>query len=82
MDAALDKAPDKAIELGLGVTAAAALGALPGLLISIAVSTGVKMFRRPDTPLRFLTRIDKVVDRSIGSIYVPQWSSLVGQMPA
>ena len=82
VDAALDKAPDKAIELGLGVTAAAALGALPGLLISIAVSTGVKMFRRPDTPLRFLTRINKVVDRSIGSIYVPQWSSLVGQMPA
>jgi hypothetical protein len=54
-DAALDKVPDKAIELGIEVTAASALGALPGLLISIAVSAGVKMFRRPDTPLRFLS---------------------------
>jgi hypothetical protein len=79
VDSALDKVPDKAIELGAGATVATALGVLPGLLISIAVSAGVKMFRRPDTPLRFLSRVNKVVDRSIGSIYVPQWRSLADQ---
>ncbi len=78
-DAALDKIPEKALELGLGATVATAIGALPGLVISVAVSAGVKMFRKRDTPLRFLSRVDKVVNRSIGSIYVPQWSALAAQ---
>lgn len=81
VDAALEKLPEKAIELGAGVTVAAALGALPGLAISLVVSTGVKMFRRPETPFRFLTRVNNLVDCSIGSIYVPQWRSLAAQMP-
>jgi hypothetical protein len=79
VDAALDKVPDKALELGLGATVATAVGALPGLLISVAVSAGVRMFRKRDTPLRFLSRVNKVVDRSIGSIYVPQWRALAAQ---
>ena len=84
VDAALDKVPDQMIELGLsaGIATAATLAALPALAIGIVVAAGIKMFRRPDTPLRFLTRVDKVVDRSIGSIYVPQWSTLGGQMPS
>jgi hypothetical protein len=81
VDAALDNVPEKALELGVEVTTAAALGALPGLLISVAVSGGVKMFRRPGTPLRFLTKVNKVVNRSIGSIYVPQWAALTAQVP-
>jgi hypothetical protein len=81
VDAALDKVPDKALELGLGATVATAVGALPGLLISVAVSAGIKMFRKRDTPLRFLSRVNKVVDRSIGSIYVPQWRALAAQTP-
>lgn len=86
VDAALDKVPDKAIEVGvttLGVagaaTASTIIGALPGLLLTVGVLAGVKMFRKRNTPLRFLSRVDKVVNRSIGSIYVPQWSALAGQ---
>jgi hypothetical protein len=81
VDAALDKVADKALELGLSATVATAVGASPGLLISVAVSAGAKMFRKRDTPLRFLSRVNKVVDRSIGSIYVPQWSALAAQTP-
>jgi hypothetical protein len=80
-DAALDKVPERALELGIGATAATVIGALPGLAISIAVSAGVKMIRKRDTPLRFLTRVNKVVNRSIGSIYVPQWRALAAQAP-
>lgn len=81
VDAALDKVPDKAFELGLGATVATVVGALPGLLISVTVSAGVKMFRKRDTPFRFLSRVNKVADRSIGSIYVPQWGALAAQAP-
>jgi hypothetical protein len=83
VDATLDKAPDKAMEMGGlalgGAAASTVIGALPGLILSVAVTAGVNMFRKRDTPLRFLTKVNKVVDRSIGSIYVPQWSKLVGQ---
>jgi hypothetical protein len=83
VDAALDKMPDKAIEVGMGLAAGAAtstvIGVLPGLLITVAVTTGVNMFRKRDSPLRFLSRVNKVVNRSIGSIYVPQWSALAAQ---
>ena len=83
VDATLDKLPEKALEIGglalAGATAITVIGVLPGLALNIAVSTGVKMFRKRDTPLRFLTKVDNVVNRSIGSIYVPQWSKLVGQ---
>ena len=79
VDAALDKVPDKAIELGVEATLATAVGALPGLLISVAVSAGTQMFRKRDTPLRYLSKVDKVVNRSIGSIYVPMWSALAAQ---
>jgi hypothetical protein len=83
VDATLDKAPDKAVEMGGlalgGAAASTVFGALPGLVLSIAVSAGVNMFRKRNTPLRFLTRVNKVVNRSIGSIYVPQWTKLAGQ---
>ena len=79
VDAALDKLPEKALEIGAEATAATVLGALPGLVVAIAVSAGTKMLRKHDTPLRFLSRVNKVVDRSIGSIYVPQWGALAAQ---
>ena len=83
-EATLDKAPEKLIEAGVAGIAAggvttAVLGVLPGLLISVAVATGVKMFRRPNTPLRFLSRVDNLAGKRIGSIYVPQWGALAGQ---
>jgi hypothetical protein len=80
---AWDKVPDKLAEVVVdaapGAATATLLGSLPGLAISVAVAAGVKMFRREDTPLRFLTRVNKMVDRSIGSIYIPQWRGLIGQ---
>lgn len=83
VDAALDKIPDAAVELGVasaaGATAAVTIGALPGLLLTVGVAAGVNMFRKRNAPLRFLSRVDKVVNRSIGSIYVPQWSALAEQ---
>jgi hypothetical protein len=83
VDAALDKVPEKVLELGLtaaaGAVAFTVIGALPGLLMAVGVAAGVRMFRKHDTPLRFLSRVDKVVNRSIGSIYVPQWSALAAQ---
>jgi len=83
VDATLDKAPDKALELGGvalgGAAASTVVGALPGIILTVAVAAGVNMFRKRNTPLRFLSRVNKVVNRSIGSIYVPQWSKLVGQ---
>ena len=78
IDSALDKAPDLITE-GITAGALAAVVSLPSLLISVGIATGVKMFRKRDTPLRFLSRVDKAVDRSVGSIYVPQWSKLAGQ---
>ncbi len=83
VDSTLDKVPAKIAEAALtaaaGTIAATTLGALPGLGISVAVSAGVKMFRTRDTPLRFLSRIDRVVNRSISTLYVPQWRGLFGQ---
>lgn len=78
VDSALDKAPD-AIKEGIAAGALAAVASLPTLLISISVAAGIKMFRKPDTPLRFLTRVDTAVNRSVGSVYVPQWRKLAGQ---
>jgi hypothetical protein len=78
VDSALDKAPD-VIKEGITVGVLATVLSWPTLLISVGVAAGIKMFRKHDTPLRFLSRVDKAVDRSIGSIYVPQWTKLGGQ---
>jgi len=78
VDAALDKAPD-AIKEGITAGALAAVASLPTLLITVGIAAGIKMFKTRDTPLRFLSRVDKAVGRSIGSIYVPQWRALAGQ---
>ncbi|MFN0106102.1 MAG: hypothetical protein ACKV2U_28935 [Bryobacteraceae bacterium] len=78
VDSALDKAPD-AIKEGITVGALATVASMPTLLISVGVAAGIKMFRKRETPLRFLSRVNKAVDRSVGSIYVPQWSKIAGQ---
>jgi len=49
------------------------------MAITVVASAGVKMFRERDTPLRFLSRVNSAVDRSIGSIYVPQFGALAEQ---
>lgn len=85
-DAALDKASDviadgikEGIEESAKAAALSTVVSLPTVAISVAVSAGMKMFRKRETPLRFLTRVNKAVDRSIGSIYVPQWRALAAQ---
>lgn len=77
VDSALDKAPE-VIKAGLAAGALAAVASLPGLLLSAGIAAGIKMFRKRDTPLRFLSRVDTDVKRSVGSIYVPQWRALAG----
>lgn len=84
IDEVFDKAPDKLIEVGLAAAAAGAvttamIGAVPGLAISVVVAAGVKMFRRPDTPLRFLSKVNSIAEKRIGSIYVPQWRAIAAQ---
>jgi hypothetical protein len=83
-DAAFEKAPDKLVEAtlkgaeiaGAALSLSTVLGAVPGIIISVVVTAGVKMFRKKDTPLRFLNRVDQIVDKRIGSLYVPQWRKL------
>jgi hypothetical protein len=84
LDVTLDKAPDKLIEAGLraaaGAVTSTVLGATKGLLITVAVAVGIRMYRRENTPFSFLNRIDKTVNHSIGSLYVPQWRALAGDI--
>lgn len=84
IDAVLDKAPDKLLEAGLAGVAAGAIatsvvGAVPGLAITIVVASSVKMFRKRDTPLRFLSKVNNISGKRIGSIYVPSWRALAAQ---
>jgi hypothetical protein len=87
-EASLEKIPGKLVEkiaegisggvLGTVVTHSI-LGAVPGLLISTVVITGVKAyFRSRKNPMRYLNRIQATTDRSFGSLYIPQWTALAG----
>ena len=82
-----EKASEKLMEgliasAGAGAGAAVTshvLGALPGLVLSLLVVSGIRAYRqRKDHPLRFLNRIEKATERSFGSLYVPQWTALAG----
>jgi hypothetical protein len=83
VDTVLDKGPDRLIEAGLAGaaagTAATVVGVIPGLAITIVVAAGIKMFRKRDTPLRFLTKVNDTAGKRIGSIYCPQWRALAAQ---
>jgi hypothetical protein len=70
-------------ELGtaaVGKFTAHVLGGAPGLALTIVAGVGLKMWRRRDSPLRFLNRVDKAVSRSwkgrTTSLFLPQWSRL------
>lgn len=82
LDAALDKSPDKIAEaIGKVIetgTQVVLLGTVKGLILSIVVSAGAKMLREKKSPFKFLSKIDRAVGRSIGSLYVPQWRELAG----
>src|SRR3954454_21212909 len=58
--ASVRQAPEKLLEAGLagvaaGAVATSVVGSVPGLAITIVVASSVKMFRKRDTPLRFLS---------------------------
>jgi hypothetical protein len=76
----IEKAAEKAVELfplAAGATVAGSLlGVLPGLAISLVTVTGINLFKERHGPFRYLNRLNKTVNKSIGSIYVPQWGEL------
>lgn len=63
-----------------GTLTAHALGAAPGLGLTIIAGAGLKMWRRRESPFKFLNRVDNAVAKSwkgtTGSLYLPQWSKL------
>jgi hypothetical protein len=68
------------LTVAAGTLTAHVIGIAPGLGLTIIAGAGLKMWRRKDSPLKFLNRVDKVVSKSwkgsTGSLYVPQWSKL------
>jgi hypothetical protein len=79
-----DKGAEKLIEAAItgavaGAVTGTVIGAIPGIIISVVAVVGVKMFRSKDAPLKFLSRIHKITDKRIGSIYVPHWGALSRQ---
>lgn len=71
-------------ELGAAVAAktvtAHVVGGVPGLSIAILAGAGVRMWRKQNSPLKYLSCIDKSITKGIktnsGSLYLPQWSKL------
>jgi hypothetical protein len=71
-------------ELGAAVAAktvtAHVVGAVPGLSIAVLAGAGVKMWRKQNSPLKYLSRIDSSITKGIktktGTLYLPQWSKL------
>ncbi|HWB85013.1 MAG TPA: hypothetical protein VG675_12785 [Bryobacteraceae bacterium] len=82
IEKAVEKVPEKLVEIlpvATGATLAVhALGALPGLSVALVTAGGIRMYKERHGPYRFLNHVQKAVDHSIGSIYVPQWSQLAG----
>jgi hypothetical protein len=91
LDLSVEKFPEKVGEkigeklleglpgLAEGAIKHSLLAAVPGVVISLLLVSGVRAyFQSRNHPLRYLNRIQKTVDRSFGSIYVPQWIALAG----
>lgn len=72
--------PELVSAVAAGALTVYVLGAAPGLALTVIAGAGFKMWRRPDSPYRFLSRIDKAASRSwkgrAASLYLPQWSKL------
>lgn len=80
LEKALEKVPEKVVELfplAAGATLASSLlGLVPGLAVSVVTAGGISMYKQRHGPFRYLNRLDRAVNKSIGSIYVPQWREL------
>lgn len=79
-EGASDKGLEKAVEIAKDAVGAQSIfhfiGGLPGVALAVLVKAGSTMLRKKDTPYAFLNRMQKVVDKNIGALYVPQWRQL------
>ena len=79
-DGVSEKGLEKAVDVVKDAVAAHSLahflGGLPGIAPAVVVKAGSKMIRGRKAPYPFLNRVEKVVDKSIGSLYAPQWRKL------
>jgi hypothetical protein len=79
----LDGLPKLGAAVATHALATHVLGVLPGLTLSVVVGTGIKMWKRERSPLKYLSRVDRSISAGIrektASLYLPQWSKLAGQ---
>jgi len=72
--------PEMGAAVAAGTVTAHVVGGAPGICISILVGAGIKMWRRRNSPLKYLSRIESAITKGIkrktGSLYLPQWSKL------
>ena len=72
--------PELSAAVAAGTVTAHVVGGVPGLAISILTGAGIKMWRKRNSPLKYLSRIDSSITKGIktktGSLYLPQWSKL------
>ena len=72
--------PELGAAVAAGTVSAHVLGVAPGVGISILAGAGIKMWRRRNSPLKYLSRIESSINKGIrtktGSLYLPQWSKL------
>jgi len=79
-DGATEKGLEKAVDVAKDAVAAHSIvhffGGIHGVALAFVVKVGSTMLKGKDDPYPFLNRVEKVVDKSIGSLYVPQWRKL------
>lgn len=72
--------PELSAAVAAKTVTAHVVGGAPGLSIAILAGAGVKMWRKKNSPLKYLSRIDSSITKGIknktGSLYLPQWSKL------
>ncbi len=72
--------PELGAAVAAGTVTAHVVGGVPGLGISILAGAGIKMWRKRNSPLKYLSRIESSISKGIktktGSLYLPQWSKL------
>jgi hypothetical protein len=72
--------PELSAAVAAKTVTAHVLGGVPGLSIAILAGAGIKMWRKKNSPLKYLSRIDSAISKGIknktGSLYLPQWSKL------
>ena len=77
---ASEKGIEKAVDVAKQAIGAKSIahffGGLPGLAMAVLVKAGSSMLRKHDTPYSFLNRVENIVDKRIGTLYVPQWRRL------